>query len=125
MLRLVAEPWQVSGERWVPLGEALIRGGRGQLATVFPDRVRGLARRAAVDYAPLLGRVMAHELGHLLLGVSTHSATGLMRGNWTHHDVRRQRDDEWLFAADDVLAILRRFDGSAPPPLVACASERC
>ena len=29
-----------------------------------------------------LGHVIAHELGHLLLGTGQHSAGGVMQGNW-------------------------------------------
>src|SRR5688572_22135759 len=43
---------------------------RGWLATVFADRTARTASRVSVDPGTLLGRVMAHEVGHLLLGVS-------------------------------------------------------
>lgn len=56
---------------------------RGTLATVFADRVAALARVAAVDEGELLGRAMAHEIVHLLLGTADHSGRGLMRGRWT------------------------------------------
>src|SRR5262245_60253094 len=39
----------------------------GAMASVFEDRVRTVASRARVDFATLLGRVLAHEVGHLLL----------------------------------------------------------
>ena len=31
----------------------------------------------------LLGTVIAHELGHLLLSTNSHSAFGIMRANWS------------------------------------------
>jgi len=55
---------------------------RGWLATVFADRIGGAAGRLGVDADTLLGLVIAHELGHLLLGVGYHGETGVMRAEW-------------------------------------------
>lgn len=55
---------------------------RGWLATVFADRIARAATRAGIDPGTLLGRVMAHEVGHLLLGSRYHAAAGVMRGEW-------------------------------------------
>lgn len=64
-----------------------------RLAYVFYDRVESLAARqmprrahenicAAASTAQILGYAMAHEIGHLLLNLETHSDAGIMRGNW-------------------------------------------
>ena len=49
-------------------------------ATVLDDRVRKFARRYRVNRGVMLGYVIAHELGHLLLPPNSHSAAGVMRG---------------------------------------------
>jgi hypothetical protein len=70
---------------------------RGWLATVFSDRIDAAAARVGVDAGTLLGRVMAHEIGHLLLGIDYHGAAGVMRAEWP--DERLNRDgDEWRFS---------------------------
>jgi hypothetical protein len=70
---------------------------RGWLATVFSDRIDAAAARVGVDAGTLLGRVMAHEVGHLLLGIDYHGAAGVMRAEWP--DERLNRDgDEWRFS---------------------------
>ena len=46
---------------------SLDQASAGVLATVFLDRVEWLAFEAGADIALLLGRVAAHELGHLLM----------------------------------------------------------
>jgi hypothetical protein len=70
---------------------------RGWLATVFSDRVRAAAERVGVDAGNVLGRVMAHEVGHLLLGIDYHGSNGVMRAEWPddtlHHDA-----DDWRFS---------------------------
>ena len=55
---------------------------RGWLATAFSDRVASAATRVGVDAGTLLGLVIAHELGHLLLGSGYHGWTGVMRADW-------------------------------------------
>jgi hypothetical protein len=67
----------------------------GTLATVFADRVRALANGAGVNAGELLGRAMAHEVGHLLLGTRDHDRDGLMRGQWTAIEVARNRPWDW------------------------------
>jgi hypothetical protein len=55
--------------------------------SVFSDQVDGLATQG---YRPdlILGYVIAHEVGHVLLGPG-HSDTGIMRGGWTPNDLQR------------------------------------
>jgi hypothetical protein len=81
------------------LGSAFIDvgGGGGSLATVFADRVLTLAQGAQVGVAGLLGKTLAHEIGHLLLGTNHHSAQGLMRASWSAADLRRAGAAQWQF----------------------------
>jgi hypothetical protein len=47
-------------------------------AYIFSHRIVGLATRNQRYVGDLLGRVLAHEVGHLLLPENSHSATGIM-----------------------------------------------
>jgi hypothetical protein len=47
------------------------------LASVLVERVKLVAKREGVDVGDLLGVIMAHEIGHLLLPPDSHS-TGIM-----------------------------------------------
>jgi hypothetical protein len=69
---------------------------RGWLATVFADRIGHASGRSGVAAGTLLGRVMAHEIGHLLLGSGYHGATGLMRAQW--RDESLAREGQWSFS---------------------------
>jgi hypothetical protein len=45
--------------------------------------------------------VLAHEIGHLLLGTSHHAEHGLMRPNWTDQELRRAIGLEWHFSISE------------------------
>jgi hypothetical protein len=70
---------------------------RGWLATVFSDRIEQAATRVGVDPGTLLGRVMAHEVGHLLLGRGYHGEAGVMRAEWSDDRLGRP-GDAWRFS---------------------------
>ncbi len=84
------------GYAWIDASE-----GAGTMATVFVDRVESLAQAARIDPRTLLGRTVAHELGHLLLGTTGHAERGLMRSRWTIDQLRARRDDDWQFTASE------------------------
>ena len=87
----------------LPLGVAVIDPVTlsGEMATIFHEQVRTVARRSGVDDAELLGRAVAHEIGHLLLRCAQHSRTGLMRGAWSIEELTRNRREDWVFAPAD------------------------
>jgi len=77
----------------------------GALATVYLDRVQWLAREAGIGESIVLGRAIAHEIGHLLIGTNQHTTTGLMRAVWTRKDLERDRADQWIFTPANAAAI--------------------
>jgi hypothetical protein len=85
--------------------------GGGWLATVYADRVSVMAQGAGIDAAELLGRTMAHEVGHLLLGSNRHAPQGLMRASWSSADLRRNRATQWLFGGKEGEVMRRGIAG--------------
>ncbi len=87
-----------------PLGFAVVDPDThvGKMATVFHDQIEAVARRTGVARSELLGRALAHEVGHLLLAVRGHSRSGIMRAMWTDDELIRDRAEDWVFAAADV-----------------------
>ena len=79
---------------------------RGWLATAFSDRITSAAVRVGVDPGTLLGLVIAHELGHLLLGSRYHGWSGVMRADWSE-EVFNQPSEPWRFSALEA-ATMRR-----------------
>jgi hypothetical protein len=93
------------------LGDALIDplNGTGVLATVYVDRVLGLARHLDIDHRTLLGRTIAHEIGHLLLATNTHGTSGLMREIWSPEELLASRADDWFLHPLEAAAIRQRL----------------
>jgi hypothetical protein len=60
------------------LGEASLRGS----VLAYYHRIENYARRSHLQSNVLLGYVMAHELGHVLLRSTSHRDAGLMRAEW-------------------------------------------
>jgi hypothetical protein len=106
IVRIMAAPEAVKGTV-VPLGDSLVdpQTRSGCLATVYVDRVVALARRLNVAAGPILGRAIAHEIGHLLLGTTRHSDSGLMRAVWSPKELTRNDRADWIFLDEEVAAI--------------------
>ena len=100
VVRLVASG-QSSPSRVLGFSSVGIQQGVGSLATVLVDRVEVMADRTQSEAGKLLGRVVAHEVGHLLLGTAAHSATGLMRAHWNDEEARRDHPMDWLLSWAD------------------------
>jgi len=101
--KLSVEALGAQGDAEPPLGFAVVDPDThaGKMATVFHDQVQAVARRTGVARSELLGRALAHEVGHLLLGVRGHSRSGIMRAVWTDDELTRDRSDDWVFAPGD------------------------
>jgi hypothetical protein len=102
--------------RGLPLGDALINvnTGTGVLATIYSDRVDRLAAKTGVDRDTLLGRAIAHELGHLLMATSSHAAHGLMRAIWSPEEIQRRHMTDWIFRPLEIAAIKARIGTDVP-----------
>jgi hypothetical protein len=82
------------------------RDGRATVvATVYYDVVRLAAQRSGADVHALLGRAIAHELGHLLLRAPGHATSGLMRPLWTDAELTENRAADWTFSEAERLRL--------------------
>jgi len=83
---------------------------RGALAYALPyerthivlmyDRVLQAVTRSAVP--SLLGYTLAHEIGHMLEGVTRHSDSGVMKARWDYRDYADMQLWRLRFAQDDI-----------------------
>jgi len=70
---------------------------------LFCDRIQKQHRPE--QFSTALGHVMAHEIAHILEGVSRHSESGIMKANWTTDDYSAMASHPLAFADEDVVMI--------------------
>jgi len=102
-----------------PLGAvAVIDGRMRRTIYVSCGKVRQFVDAAGIRafdgfhdrvYGRFLGRIVAHELGHLLLDSVDHRDRGLMRPRFDVRDVRSDARARYEFDADDLIALRARF----------------
>jgi hypothetical protein len=82
------------------LGYSLIprNGERPTLAYVSYTRVRTVWSMFSAE--ELLGLAVAHEIGHLLLGMNKHSNSGLMRAPWRNKDLDSGDWEQFMFSSE-------------------------
>jgi hypothetical protein len=68
------------------LGFALPDAQIGVHATIFYDRIEQVTQLVIITVPKMLGHVMAHEIGHVLLGSTEHSPVGIMKAIWDRTD---------------------------------------
>lgn len=94
--------------------------GRGEYADIFFDSVQRLRdEETQVSQALILGYVMAHELGHLLLGSNAHSSLGVMRPHWSRTELQSISMGRLSFTADQRREIHQRLEAEAQSALTS------
>ena len=66
-------------------------------AQIFYGKIRMMTGGDTAPFSALLGRVMAHEIGHLLLGDNAHSRTGIMQAAWSDRELGMRAGAEMVF----------------------------
>ena len=85
------------------------RETRGTLAYAFYDRIKEVTITIGADASLILGHVIAHEIGHLLLPYNSHAKTGLMRGGWDTQQAMRAATGALTFTPKEAALILERL----------------
>jgi len=67
---------------------------------VFYSQIEDLAARSGAPLAVILGAAVAHEIGHLLLGLESHSPRGIMRGGWHREDFELAAQGGFVFTPE-------------------------
>jgi hypothetical protein len=69
------------------LGISYLSDVGGSQADVFYESIKKLHQNMPGQPAIILGHVMSHEIGHLLLGTNSHSSSGIMRARWDKQQI--------------------------------------
>lgn len=113
-----------AGRRLLQSSETLglaVPGGSSRLGTayVFVKKVDDLALtgrfsvRSDIARAVVRAHVIAHEIGHLLLGPGAHSNDGIMSWPWSSAVVKRIADMNLFFRPEEARLMRERLRGSA------------
>ena len=91
------------------MGVAMPHFGSGDHSGVYLSRVRQTVARNAgvIDISDLLGTVMAHEIGHLLLHSTIHSSEGVMRADFRPADLQKAGQRQLKFTPEQAEIIHR------------------
>jgi hypothetical protein len=95
----------------------------GFFAGIFFDRAQRLASHAASNPARLVGHVIAHEIGHLLLGGGGHAGDGIMRFPWHARELDRMNRGSLAFLPQQVKAIRQNVEARQAQALKRVTSE--
>jgi hypothetical protein len=96
--------------------------GAGCYSDVFYDRVTELQIAWNFGLSEILGSVMAHELGHLLLGSASHAAMGIMRARWQAEELHRAARGNLLFTTEQSDQMRAKLKARLPWALTAQSS---
>jgi hypothetical protein len=83
--------------------------GHGSYTDVYFDRAQELCRELKVSLPELLGHIIAHEMGHLLLGSNAHSPLGIMRATWRRTELELASKGDLLFSAGEAKTMQARL----------------
>ncbi len=71
--------------------------GEGYLVTLFTDCIQETAENTSVAQSLIMGHMVAHEIGHLLLPIQGHFRRGIMCAKWGPRDWQRASKKLVLF----------------------------
>jgi hypothetical protein len=98
------------------LGYALLVPGANTIAGVFFHRALDLEKSNLATRSAILGAMMAHEIGHLLLERAGHSNTGIMRARWGDDDLKRIAKGRMWFTAEQARLMIARVSRRSGRP---------
>lgn len=103
--RASARPFQATGER----------------VSLYLDRIKPVLEQRELAGA-ILGHILAHEIGHVLMGHNAHTSHGLMKGLWNNVELAEMLRRPMQFSPEDAAQMHRRLD--RPLGLIAASRLR-
>jgi hypothetical protein len=111
VLRIVSRALSAKEVNEQALGVAIgTKDVRGSMAYAFYGRIQHFTEMTDAEPGLILGHVMAHELGHLLLPFHSHTVAGLMRAIWDRQQATRAQMGGLLFSPEQSTLIRRTIE---------------
>jgi hypothetical protein len=99
-------------------GQAFLdESGSGVYCNVYYNNLAANREHTQLSDADMLGFVIAHEVGHLLLGTNSHSDSGLMQARWDASALQAAVHRNLFFTPGQSAALRTRLADT--PPLYA------
>ena len=86
-IRVQLNPTAVPGVSPTALACAYPFNKSSHVIVLFRNRVDEILAGRGAAAGVILGHILAHEIGHVLLGTDTHTAAGLMKPGWNSLDL--------------------------------------
>jgi len=107
----------------------LDNAGCGVYAKVYYQNLVASRDILQLTEGDMLGFVIAHELGHLLLGTNSHSTTGVMQAHWTATTLHEAAHNILFFTPAQAAVFRSRLSQAATDlahtsPVILAASSR-
>jgi hypothetical protein len=109
----VTSPFRQSAADRVLGAAARGEGGLGRVVYALWNRIEALAARRPHTPSTLLGYVIAHEVGHLVLPRAGHSSAGMMRAQWDPRDLHDAERGVLRFTRQEAIDMRRRIADAA------------
>jgi len=102
------------------------------LASAYYDyRARFIGDEFGMGLSLILGCVIAHEIGHLLLAPNSHSLEGVMQGEWGQKQLRQATTRDLSFSSQqsrliqaEVCRRMRLESGKSSTPELVCCQDK-
>ena len=91
----------------------LAANGTGTYSDVFYGSVERFCREGHDSIGRLLGHVIAHEIGHLLIGSHAHAPSGIMSARWQAQELLRLEMGTLFFTAEQKKSMYSRLHGGS------------
>jgi hypothetical protein len=96
-------------------------GGMGRIGYVVYERVRDVASGGSASTSDILGVIIAHDIGRLILGAGSGTQAGLMNRQWQRQDLERVNPLTLEFTPPEIDRIRTTLEHKASAAFAAAA----
>src|SRR5262249_60743774 len=93
-------------------------GGMGRIGYVVYEPIRQVAAAGPVSEGEVLGLVVAHDIGRLILGAGSQSSDGVMKGAWGRRDLEQVNPLELQFSPAEIAQLRTNLENNPESPSV-------
>jgi hypothetical protein len=89
-------------------------GGMGRIGYVVYEKIKEVAAGGPASQAEILGVIIAHDIGRLILGAGSGTGSGVMNRHWDRHDLERVNPLALQFTPPEIARLRATLEGDSP-----------